>query len=77
MVDASTIAAGAALQQGDLNDPRPLAFFSRKFTATERRCSTFGRELLAVYLSVKHFRHHAEADKIVVYTDHKPLLHAL
>ncbi len=77
MVDASTIAAGATLQKGDLNNPRPLAFFSLKFTATERRYSTFGRELRAVYLSVKHFRHHAEAYKIVVYTDHKPLLHAL
>ncbi len=76
-VDASTVAAGATLQQGDLNDPGPLAFFSRKFTATERRYSTFGHELLAAYSSVKHFRHHAEAGKIVVYTDHKPLLHAL
>ncbi len=77
MVDASTVAAGASLQQGDVDDPRPLAFFSRKFTATERRYSTFGRELLAAYLSVKHFRHYAEAGKIVVYTDHKPLIHAL
>ncbi len=36
-----------------------------------------GRELLAAYLSVKHFRHYAEAGKFVVYTDHKPLIHAL
>ncbi len=48
-VDASTVAAGASLQQGDVDDPRPLTFFSRKFTATERRYSTFGRELLAAY----------------------------
>ncbi len=57
MGDASTVPAGATSQQGDVDDPRPLAFFSRKFTATERRYSTFGRELLAAYLSVKHFRH--------------------
>ncbi len=77
MVHASTLAAGATLQQGDVNDPRPLAFFSRKFTATERRNSTFECELLAAYLSVKHFRHYAEAAKILVYTDHKALIHAL
>ncbi len=77
MVDASTVAAGAPLQQGDVDDPHPLAFFSRKFTATERRYNTFGRELLATYLSVKHFRHYAEAGRIVVNIDHKPLIHAL
>ncbi len=74
---ASTAAAGATLQQGDADDPLPLAFFSRKFTATERRYSTFGRELLAACLSVKPFRHYAEAGRIVVYIDHKPLIHAL
>ncbi len=77
MADASTVAAGATLQQGDVDDPRPLALFSRKLTATEWRYSIFGRELLAAYLSVNHFRHYAEAGKIVVYTDHKPLIHAL
>ncbi|XP_037557598.1 uncharacterized protein LOC119434526, partial [Dermacentor silvarum] len=49
MVDASDIAIGAVLQQ--LNDGtwHPTAFFSKKLTPTERRYSTFGRELLAVY----------------------------
>jgi hypothetical protein len=37
------------------------------------RYSTFGRELLAVYLSIRHFRHHLEAHQFFVLTDHKPL----
>ena len=43
----------------------------------ETRYSAFGRELLAVYLGIKHFRHLLEGRSFVVYTDHKPLTHAL
>ncbi len=60
-----------------ISTSHPLAFFIRKITVTERRCSTFWRERLAAHSSVKHFRYHAEAGKIVVYTDPKPLIHAL
>ena len=39
--------------------------------------STFGRELLAVYLAIKHFRHFLEGRHFHVLTDHKPLIFAL
>ena len=46
-VDASATHAGDALQQFQRGSWRPLAFFSRKFSSTEHRYSTFDRELLA------------------------------
>ncbi|BHF60797.1 hypothetical protein SprV_0100376400 [Sparganum proliferum] len=41
------------------------------------RYNTFGRELLAIYLTVQHFRHFLEGRDITVFTDHKPLTFAL
>nr|CAK6928071.1 unnamed protein product [Fasciola hepatica] len=35
------------------------------------------RELLAIYLSIRHFRHLLEGQQFRVHTDHKPLTHAL
>ena len=52
--DASDIAVGAVLGQGA--SQAPLAFFSKKLSAAERKYSAFDKELLALYLSVKHFR---------------------
>ena len=37
----------------------------------------FDRELLAVYLAIKHFRHLLEGHTFHVLTDHKPLTYAL
>ncbi|BHF62106.1 hypothetical protein SprV_0100508700 [Sparganum proliferum] len=77
MVDASTVAVGAVLQQHINNSTRPLAFFSKKLSPAETRYSTFGRELLAIYLAVKHFRHFLEGRDFTIFTDHKPLTFAL
>lgn len=77
MVDASSIAVGAVLQQHLTGTWKPLAFFSRKLKPPETRYSTFGRELLAIYLAVKHFRHFLEGRSFTVFTDHKPLTYAL
>ena len=48
----------------------------------EARCdamtkySTSGRELLAAYFAVRHFRYMLEGAVFTIYTDHKPLAHA-
>ena len=76
VVDASDVAVGGILQQQIDNDWQPLAFFSTKLKPAETRYSTFGRELLAVYLTIRHFRHTLEARQFHVLTDHKPLTHA-
>nr|VZI01907.1 unnamed protein product [Spirometra erinaceieuropaei] len=77
MVDASTVAVGAVLQQHINNSTRPLAFFSKKLSPAETRYCTFGRELLAIYLAVKHFRHFLEGRDFTIFTDHKPLTFAI
>ncbi|BHF81682.1 hypothetical protein SprV_0802481500 [Sparganum proliferum] len=53
------------------------AFFSRKLSPAVTRYSTFGRELLAVFTAVKHFRHFLEGRDFTVFSDHKPLSFAL
>ena len=55
MSDASDRAVGAVLQQQIGGRWQPLSYFSKKFRPAETRYSTFNRELLAVYLSIKHF----------------------
>lgn len=50
MTDASV------LQQHIEGSWHPISFFSKKMTSTEKRYSTFDRELLAVYLAIKHFK---------------------
>nr|VZI09155.1 unnamed protein product [Spirometra erinaceieuropaei] len=77
MVDASTVAVGAVLQQHLASSTQPLAFFSKILLPAETRYSTFGRELLAIYLAVKDFRHSLEGRDFTVFTDHKPLTFAL
>ncbi|CAH8566999.1 unnamed protein product [Schistosoma bovis] len=77
MTDASDVAVGAVLQQLVNGIWEPLSFFSKRLNPTQTRYSTFGRELLAIYLAIKHFRHMVEGISFTVYTDHKPLTKAL
>ena len=60
ITDASDIAVGAILQQRIENSWCPIAYLSRKLKPSERHYSTFDRELLAVYLAIKHFSHFVE-----------------
>ncbi|KAK4474308.1 hypothetical protein MN116_000394 [Schistosoma mekongi] len=76
MVDASDKAVGGTLNQLVKNTWKPIAFFSKKLAPAETRYSTFGRELLAIYLTIKHFRHMLEGTEFTVYKDHKPLTNA-
>lgn len=75
-VDASDAAVGGVLQQHVEGIWKPIAFFSKRLYPAATRYSTFGRELLAVYLSIKNYRHLLEGREFFVLTDHKPLCHA-
>ena len=46
-------------------------------THIQRKYSPFSRELLAIYLSIRHFCHRLEGQDFTVFTDHKPLTYAL
>jgi len=73
--DASSTATGAVLEQSCDGVWKPLGFFSRKMSPTQRRYSTFDRELLAAYLAVRHFLHAIEGQHTILRTDHRPLTH--
>ncbi|BHF81968.1 hypothetical protein SprV_0802510400 [Sparganum proliferum] len=60
-----------------LTHPAKEAQLSLMLLPAETRYSTFGCELLAIYLAVKHFRHLLEGRDFTVFTDHKPLTFAL
>ena len=77
MTDASDRAVGAVLQQQVDGEWHPISYFSRKLKPAETRYSTFDRELLAVYLSIRHFQHFVEGRSFHILTDHKPLTYAL
>ena len=77
MTDASDTAVGAVLQQYVDDFWQPIAFFSKGMKPAETRYSTFDRELLAIYLSIKQFRHFLEGRSFHILTDHKPLTYAL
>jgi len=76
VTDASNCAVGAALHQVVNGEPKPLGFFSKKLSLTQKTYSTFDRELLASYLAVLHFKHLIEGREVHLFTDHKPFQQA-
>ena len=77
MADASDTAMGAVLQQHIGNGWRLIAYFSKKLKPAETCYSAFDRELLAVYLAIRHFRYFVEGRVFCVLIDHKPLTFTL
>ena len=71
--DASDTAVGAVLQQYVQGCWQPLAYFSKSLKPAERRYSTFHRELLGIYIAVKHFRFSVEGQQFHILTNHTPL----
>lgn len=74
--DASDTAIGAVLEQLHENNWEPLGFFSRKLSSTQSMYSAYDRELLAIYEALKYFRFMVEGRKLIIKTDHKPLVFA-
>lgn len=74
--DASDFAIGSVLQQWENDSWKPIAFYSKKLNATQQGYSTYDRELLGIYLSIKNFKHLLEGREFTIYTDHKPIIFA-
>ena len=68
--DASTIALGGCLKQGDLI----IDFYSYRLSPTEQRYPAHTLEALGLTKSILHFRRLLLGAKFDVYTNHKPLL---
>ncbi|KAL1264200.1 hypothetical protein QQF64_004555 [Cirrhinus molitorella] len=74
--DASDYAVGV-YEQWAGSAWQPLAFFSRQLRPSEKKYSTFDRELLGLYLAIRHFRSLLEGRPFTAFVDHKPLTFAM
>ena len=75
-VDASDIAVGGVLEQYIEGGWKPLAFFSKQLQPNQRKYIAFDRELMALHMTIRHFRYFLEGRVFTAYTDHKPLIFA-
>ena len=75
--DASDYAVGSMHEQFVDGMWQPPAFFSRQLRPAERKYSTFDRELLRLFMAVRHFRFLLEGRSFTAFVDHKPLTLAI
>jgi hypothetical protein len=76
--DASATHIGGVWQQRRPGGHwQPLGFFSAKLDNAQQRYSTFDRELLAVFSTIRHFRCMLEGRQFTIFTYHRPLIGAL
>ena len=74
-VDASSYAVtGYVVQCDDAMVENPIAFFSSKLSASHRNLSTIEREAYAALLAVKKYRGWLFGSKIIIHSDHNPLI---
>lgn len=69
-VDASQYGLGATLVQNN----RPVAYGSASLTETQQRYSQIEKELLAIVFGLEHFNYYTYGRKLMVETDHRPLI---
>ena len=72
--DASSTHVGAVLMQYEGKEPQVIGYFSKKLRPTEVRYSTTDREALAVVLSCRNFHHYLWGVRVLIRTDHQPLV---
>ena len=75
--DASLSHAGAVLEQNLDQAMRPLAYFSKSFPHSVKCRSTFNRELTAIHMALKHFKHRVRGRQLTIRTDHKAIIQAV
>ena len=75
LTDASDVGAGAVLMQKDDGVDRPVSFFSKKFSRSQRNYSTIEKEALSMIMALEHFSVYVSGTHfpLKVYTDHNPL----
>lgn len=72
--DASNVAVGAVLTQNQDGIRKPIAFFSKKLSATQRKYAPTEKECLGVILAIQKFRHYVEGSRFTVVTDAQSLI---
>lgn len=73
--DASPYGVGAVLsQRDDKGQERPVAYASRTLGKCERNYAQLDKEGLAILFGLTHFHQYVAGRKVLILTDHKPLL---
>ncbi|GFX60278.1 retrovirus-related Pol polyprotein from transposon 412 [Trichonephila clavipes] len=72
-IDASSVALGAVLLQGEKDEEHPIEYASRLLSSSERNYSTTEREALAVVWALEKFRGYVEGQTIRLSSDHQLL----
>ena len=78
VTDASNYAVGASFEQEPVPEQRrPITFFSHSLNHAERNYPVHERELLAIVLALRVWRHflYGSEFKVICQTDHRPLQH--
>lgn len=74
VTDASDVGIGAMLgQEDDEGHLRPVAFWSRKLSETEKKYSPTEREALAIVFFTEKFRYYLLGRRFLIRTDHRAL----
>ena len=73
VTDSSNYAVGAALHQIINGESILIGFYSRKLLESQKKYSTFNRELLVAYQAVLHFKPQIESRNGTLFSNHKPL----
>jgi len=72
--DACGFGVGACLMQDHGKGLQPIAFLSKKLTAAELKYENHERELLALYRTLKEWRHYLYGGQFTLKTDHRNLV---
>ncbi len=72
--DACGFGIGASLMQDQGRGLQPIAFMSKKLSPAELRYENHERELLALYRTLKEWRHYLYGSQFTLKTDHRNLV---
>lgn len=73
-VDAATTGLGAILSQDYNGKEKVISFWSRTLREHEKNYTPYMLEMTAVCSALEHFHEYLFGKKIIIFTDHKPLL---
>ncbi|CAM4916569.1 unnamed protein product [Rotaria socialis] len=72
--DVSKIGVGAVLMQAHPNGDLPVAYLSKKFTATQMNWPATEQECYAIIYAIEKWHKYLDGQSFIIETDHKPLL---